>query len=195
MEALTIYDNEEFLRKKSKLVDFDSDKIEEYINILKNYSFSHPVYAMAAIQLGIDKRIIFIKSTNEKGEINQETEQYVMINPKIISKKGKTEFWEACASGLNNIGLVERPYFLTVEYLNEKAEKQTKSFEGFSATVISHELDHLDGIFHMDRAKEILVIPRSERAEFRKNHSYVIISKDCDFDYPPIKRWENKTRL
>lgn len=190
MEALNIRDDEEFLRKISKPVNFTSDDIQKYIDILKEYSFSHSVYAMAAIQLGIDKRIVFIKSTDEKGEINKEQEQYVMINPKIVSKKGKTEFWEACASGLDNVGLVERPYLIVVDYFNEKGKKQTKTFEGFSATVISHELDHLDGIFHMDRAKEVLVISKPERMEFRKTHSYVVISKDCDFEYPPLKKWK-----
>ena len=63
-----------------------------------------------------------------------------------------------------------------------------EKFEGFSSTVISHELDHLDGIFHMDRAKELMQMPASQRIEFRKQHPYKIISKDCDFAYMKNER-------
>lgn len=128
--------------------------------------------------------IVYIKSTKPNDTTaNAESEQILMINPEIISKKGKTEFWEACVSGLENLGLVERPYEIIVKYQNENRDIKIQKFEGFSSTVISHELDHLDGIFHMDRAKKILQMPASERIEFRRQHPYKIISKDCKFIY------------
>lgn len=55
-------------------------------------------------------------------------------------------------------------------------------FEGFEATVLSHELDHLDGILHMDIAERVLNMPKEKRKEFRKQHPYEIISKTCDYD-------------
>ena len=128
--------------------------------------------------------IVYIKSTKPNDTTaNAESEQILMINPEIISKKGKTEFWEACVSGLENLGLVERPYEIIVKYQNENRDIKIQKFEGFSSTVISHELDHLDGIFHMDRAKKILQMTASERIEFRRQHPYKIISKDCKFIY------------
>ena len=89
-------------------------------------------------------------------------------------------------SGLENLGLVERPYEIIVRYQNENGDFRTEKFEGFSSTVISHELDHLDGIFHMDRAKKLIQLPKSERPEFRKLNPYRIISKDCIFNYSKI---------
>lgn len=189
LKAITIYDNEKFLRQISNIVDFSIDKdLKQNINDIKEYcTLNKGVYALASIQLGIPKRIIFIKSTKPNdSSANDEDEQFLMINPAVISRKGKTEFWEACVSGLENFGLVERPYEIVVRYQNESGDFKQQKFEGFSATVVSHEIDHLDGIFHMDRAKKLLQMPASKRFEFRKLHPYKIISKDCDFKYAPI---------
>ncbi len=184
LTALTIKDNEKFLRQISSIVDFQDKDLAQNLKDIKEYCAANDkLYAIACIQLGIPKRIVYIQSTNPDAIANAESDQMIMINPEIISKRGKTEFWEACASGLENFGLVERPYEIVVRYQNENGNYKTEKFEGFSSTVISHELDHLDGIFHMDRAKELLQIPVSERIEFRKQHPYKVISTDCEFSY------------
>lgn len=100
---------------------------------------------MAAIQLGIPKKIINLKNTNLE-LINQmqikdlkEEDNYnkkrLLINPKIISKEGLTEYWEACASCLNNMGRVLRPYKIIIEYSDIKGKKQKSIFIGFESTV------------------------------------------------------------
>ena len=185
LKAITIKDDEQFLRQVSDAVDFSDKDLPQNLKDIKEYCRANGgLYAMACIQLGIPKRIVYIKSTKPNDTTaNAESDQILMINPEIISKKGKTEFWEACVSGLENFGLVERPYEIVVRYQNENGNYQTEKFEGFSSTVISHELDHLDGIFHMDRAKRLLQMPASERIEFRKSHPYKIISTDCEFTY------------
>ena len=185
LKAITIKDNEKFLRQVSKPVDFNDKELQQNFNDIKEFCIlNDKVYAMACIQLGIPKRIVYIKSTDPNTAKNDnENEHILMINPQIISKKGRTEHWEVCASGLDNFCLVERPYEIVVKYQNEKGECLTKKFEGFASTVISHELDHLDGIFHMDRAKIKLKMPMEKRIEFRKKHTYRILSKDCEFHY------------
>ena len=188
LKALTIEDNEKYLRQISKEVKFPDEELKQNIEDIKEFCLNNSVFAMACVQLGIPKRIVYIKSTKCDANENIDSEQILMINPKILSKRGKTEYWEACASCLDNTALVERPYELLVEFQNEKGEKQTRLFEGFASTVISHELDHLDGILHMDRAKELLVMTQSERKEFRKTHPYKIISKTCKFEYPSVKK-------
>ena len=189
LKALTIKEDEKFLRQISSVVDFADKDLARNIKDIKEYcSANQDLYAMACIQLGIPKRIIYIKSTKQNDTTaNAEKDQILMINPEILSKKGKTEFWEACVSGLENFGLVERPYEIVVKYQDENGDFQIQKFEGFSSTVISHELDHLDGIFHMDRAKKLLHLPSTQRVEFRKIHPYKIISKDCDFCYSAIE--------
>lgn len=186
LKLITTDENEAYLRQKSKDVDFDGDstylsEIEE----LKRFLEENPIgFALASIQLGIAKKIIVIKSTSEDASSNDEM---VLINPKIISMRGKTLFYEACFScGLCNMGLVERPYQIEVEYCDINGVKKINVFEGFVATVISHEIDHLEGIFHLDRAKEIQIIEYDQRTSFRKEHPYTIISKNCEFKYDDI---------
>ena len=99
----------------------------------------------------------------------------------IKKREGLTQYWEACASCLDNMGLVLRPYKIEIEYLDINGNKKEMIFEGFPATVFSHEYDHLDGILHMDKALEVLVMEKEERKEFRKEHPYEVFSKDGEF--------------
>ena len=193
MKSLTILDNEKFLRQKSKEVLLDDKALENDIKILEEYCLENDVLAMAAVQLGIPKRIIYLKNTNldivnriqnKKTTIEDESynEKKVLINPVVIKKEGLTEYWEACASCLNNMGLVERPYKIIVEYVDILGEKHKDTFIGFESTVLSHELDHLDGVLHIDIAKQILEMTKEERGKFRSEHDYKIISKEGDYD-------------
>ena len=186
LTVLTIDKHEQFLRQISKPVNFNDPDLDNNINDIIEWSMeNNRNYAMAAIQFGINKRIVFIKSTTPND--TTANSQTLMINPEILSKEGRTQFWEACVSGLNNVGLVERPYKLVVKYYDKNANEQIQEFEGFSATVVSHELDHLDGIFHMDRAKQVIQLSAEDRVEFRKNNQYQIISTTGKFEYENLK--------
>ena len=151
------------------------------------------VMAMAACQLGIQKRLVYLKNTNldiinkmQNNTVSEEEKKFnearVLINPKIISREGLTDYWEACASCLDNLGHVKRPYKITLEYYDEFKNKHQEIFEGFESTVLSHELDHLDGILHIDVAFELLQMPKEERKIFRQTHPYNIIYKTGNFD-------------
>lgn len=176
----TIKDDEEFLRQVSKEVDFNDDTYLDAIDKLKHYCKNDDnILAIASVQLGIPLRLIYLKKTDLSEFDNKEyNENKVLINPIIISSEGLTRYWEACASCLDNTGLVERPYKIEVEYYDENKNKHRELFEGFSATVLSHEIDHLDGILHIDIALEIKNMNSDERKEFRKYHPYEIINKD-----------------
>jgi peptide deformylase len=100
----------------------------------------------------------------------------------IIKRTGLTKYWEACASCLDNTGLISRPYKITVEYYDEKWQRKKEIFKGFEATVLSHEYDHLNGILHIDIAEEILVMNKEERKIFREEHGYEIIAKNGDYE-------------
>lgn len=199
IRVYTIENDIDFLRKKSKPVIFPDKTIENDINVLANYfDEDDNLLALASVQLGILKRIIYLKNTNidlirrqNKNEETEDDKEYnekrVLINPEVISKEGLTSFWEACASCLDNVGLVFRPYKIRVKYQDIEGIFHEETFEGFESTVLSHELDHLDGILHIDIAKEVLVMTREERKEFRKTHDYEIISKEGDFDELKMK--------
>ncbi len=194
IKAITIADNEDYLRQISKPVDITNDKdLSKDISILDEFCKKSGVLAMAAIQLGIPKRIIYLKNTNleivQKMQTNSATkeeenhnEAKILINPIIINREGLTEYWENCASCLNNCGRVLRPYKIELEYQTVDGTNEKIIFEGFESTVLSHEYDHLDGILHIDIAEEIKVMPKEERKIWRQTHDYNIISTTGNYE-------------
>ena len=193
-KKITIADDEEYLRQKSVDVDIKKDnEILNDIEVLDSFCKENSVMAMAAVQLGIPKRIVYLKNTNldiinkmqtnsASEEENSYNESRVLINPVVLNREGLTEYWEACASCLDNCGRVLRPYKIELEYYDIDGNKNNDIFEGFEATVLSHELDHLDGILHMDIAEEVLVMPKEERKKWRQSHPYTVYSKDNNYN-------------
>ena len=140
IKAITIEDDEQFLRQISKPVDLNDAKLKHDIKILDDYCKENDVLAMAAVQLGIPKRIVYLKNTNlelvqkeQYGKTTQEDKKYneqrVLINPVIIKREGLTDYWEACKSCLNNMGHVQRPYKITIQYQDIKGETKQEIFE------------------------------------------------------------------
>ena len=193
IKSITIADNEEFLRQKSAIVDIKNDMdLNKNIKVLDKFCKANDVMAMAAVQLGIPKRIVYLKNTNldiinkmQDNTVSQEEMDYnesrVLINPTIINREGLTEYWEACASCLDNCGRVLRPYKIELEYFDIDGNKYSEIFKGFESTVLSHEIDHLDGILHIDIAEEVLEMPAEERKVWRQTHGYKIYSKTGDY--------------
>ena len=194
IESITIEDNEEYLRQISKEVDIKNDKeLMNDISVLDEYCKENAVMAMAAVQLGIPKRLVYLKNTNldiinkmQENAATEEDEKYnearVLINPVIKLREGLTEYWEACASCLNNTGLVKRPYKILVDYIDLNGEKHEDIFEGFESTVLSHELDHLDGILHIDIAEKVLVLDVEERKKLRQKEGYKVLTKTGNYN-------------
>ena len=194
LKTITIADNEEFLRQVSKPVIFPDNNLKSDIKVSEQYfNQSDITLALAAVQLGIPKRLIYLKNTDlelinrknndqETDEDRLHNEQRILINPIIVSREGLTDYWEACASCLDNLGHVKRPYKIIIKYQDINGNFHSEVFEGFESTVLSHEMDHLDGILHMDIADEVLVMTREERKEFRKTHGYNIIYKNGNFE-------------
>ena len=91
---------------------------------------------MAANMIGINKRII---------AFNDEGTYRVMMNPEIIRKEGPFEAEEGCLS-LAGTRKTERFQKIVVRYQTLTFKKQEKRFEGFTAQIIQHEVDHCEGI-------------------------------------------------
>lgn len=203
IKPITIEDNEEFLRQISIQVDIKNDpNLLNNIKSLEQFCLNNEVMAMAAVQIGIPKRLIYLKNTNleiiNRSQTNSETEKdkkyneaRVLINPKIIKREGLTEYWEACCSGLKNCGKVLRPYVIDIEYFDVMGNKYNERFEGFESTVLSHEMDHLDGVLHMDIAEKVIELSVEERKKLRQKEGYLIHSKSGN--YETLK--ENKKKL
>lgn len=203
IESITIEDNEEYLRQISKEVDIKNDKeLMNDISVLDEYCKENAVMAMAAVQLGIPKRMIYSKNTNldiinkiQANTVSEEEKNYneakVLINPVITNREGLTDYWEACASCLDNFGRVLRPYKIELEYYDVEGTKKQEAFDGFESTVLSHEIDHLDGILHIDIAEEVYQMPTEERKAWRINHGYKVYSKTGNYE---VLRKENSKK-
>ena len=211
LESITIENNEQYLRQHSRKVDISDPELHNNIVVLQDYCMQNDVMAMAAVQLGIPKRIVYVKNTNLEilnkrltDEGKEETKDYneakVLINPEIISKEGLTTFWEACAScswyegevkkWYN--GKVKRPYKIRVRYFDIEVNEHEDEFEGFESTVLCHEIDHLDGILHIDIADKVIKGTKEERMELRKKDGYTIISQTGDFEQLKSKKIDEK---
>ena len=202
LESITKEKNEKYLRQISKKVDINDPELHNNIVVLEEYCMQNEVMAMAAVQLGIPKRIVYIKNTNLEilnkrltDEGKKETQNYneakLLLNPEILSKEGLTTYWEACASCTweeENVkkwynGKVKRPYKIRVKYIDLNGNEHEDDFEGFESTVLCHEIDHLDGILHIDIADIVIKGTREERIELRKKDGYTIISQTGNFEH------------
>jgi len=91
---------------------------------------------MAANMIGEHKRIIAVHTG---------ISQMAMLNPKIVQKSGAYETEEGCLS-LAGVRKTTRYERIVVEYQDIMMKKQKRSFSGFTAQIIQHEVDHCDGI-------------------------------------------------
>lgn len=191
----TIKEDEAYLRQISKPVDFNDDSWKSSVEALDYFCKNEDnCMAMASVQVGIPLRIVYLKKTDLNRLEEDYNESKILINPIIKKSIGLTRYWEACVSCLDNTGLVDRPYEIEVEYYDINKVKHLETFTGFSATVLSHEIDHLDGILHIDIASEVLLMNKEERKEFRKTHPYEIISKSGKYLKPDNKITKKEQR-
>lgn len=91
---------------------------------------------------------------------NRQWKYYVFINPvvKKISRK-RTDFPEGCLSIPGRFGMVLRPEKITVEAYDENGKKFTRGASKFTARVIQHELDHINGVLFIDKVHQYLEVP------------------------------------
>lgn len=182
MEIKQIDKDLDFLRQISKEVDFKEDLTLE-IEDLEKYIIESNGFAIAAIQLGYNNRVIYLRCTDyNKFDLKGYNEREILINPVITKKEGLTTYWEACLSCMDNTAIVLRPYKINLSYYDLSGRKKEKVITGFPSTVLSHECDHLDGILHMDKGLETLIMNKEERKEFRKTYGYEVYEQVGDFD-------------
>ena len=91
---------------------------------------------MAANMIGVNKRII---------AFDNESSYLVMLNPEIVKRSGPYEAEEGCLS-LSGTRKAKRFQAIKVQWQNEKFQTRLKTFTGFAAEIIQHEIDHCEGI-------------------------------------------------
>lgn len=147
-----------------KAEDIKSDSFARLIKDLKDSMKHYGGIGIAAPQIGISLQVCVIElnGINRYGqEINLPFT--VFVNPKItVLSDEQKGYWEGCLSVPGLRGYVERPQHIRVSYLNEKAEQIELEANGFLATVIQHELDHLFGTLYIDRIKDPTLLSYQE---------------------------------
>ncbi len=145
-----VTDPNQILRKKSAIISSDeinSDNIQALIFDMAETMDERDGVGLAAPQVGQSVRLIVINAKN--GPIP-------MISPAIIKKSWtKEQDTEGCLSLPGVYGNVKRHKKITCQYLDKDGNKKKLIAEGLMARVIQHEIDHLDGILFIDKAKKI----------------------------------------
>ena len=135
-----------FLRQKSHEVDDVNDKIRKLMDDMLDTMYEAPGIGLAAIQIGIPKRIIVIDLSKE-----EEKKPLYFVNPKIILKSdSNATYEEGCLSVPGQFAEIDRPDKCHVNYLDYNGKQQEIKAEGLLATCIQHEIDHLEGILFID---------------------------------------------
>ena len=126
----------EFLKKPSVNLTKEDLFIGDDLMDTLRFHRSHCV-GMAANMIGYSKNIIIF--------INEHEEMEIMIHPVILKKEGEYETEEGCLS-LDGVRKCIRHKKIKVEYETSDFKKRIKTYTGFTAEIIEHEMDHLLGI-------------------------------------------------
>lgn len=158
------------LRKKATEISKDylvSDDFRQLVSDLRDSMKHYGGIGIAAPQIGVSLQVAVIElpSVNRYGE-EVNLPFTVFVNPKLEFLTNEEQgFWEGCLSVPGLRGFVERPKKLRVTFLNEKGEANELIAEGFLATVVQHELDHLFGVLYVDRIKDMSLLTYQEEYE------------------------------
>lgn len=137
-------EGDEILYKKSREVEEIDDRIQVLIDDMIETMHKYNGVGLAAVQVGILKRVIVIDLYDDNGPI-------VLINPKILKEKGEQEVEEGCLSFPNRFAKIVRPEEVIVEYLDRKGKKVKTKAKDLLAQAICHEVDHLEGEVFVDK--------------------------------------------
>jgi len=109
--------------------------------------YAAPGIGLAAVQIGILKRIIVVDVSKK----DEEKKPIFLINPKIIFKSKETSlFEEGCLSLPGYFAEIERPAKCKVEYIDYNGKQTELEAEGLLSTCIQHEVDHLNGVLFVE---------------------------------------------
>jgi peptide deformylase len=158
------------LRVKSKPVDAVDDELRTLIADMFETMYDAPGIGLAAIQIGVPKRVLVIDLQEEEGEDGQPLRNpRVFINPEFYDPSDDSSVYnEGCLSVPDQYAEVERPATVHCRWLDETGAAHDERIEGMLATCLQHEMDHLEGILfidHLSRLKREMVLKKLEKAK------------------------------
>ena len=148
------------LRQISNPVDHVGEEEQKLMDDMLETMYAAPGIGLAAIQIGIPKRIIIMDISREKENKNP----LHFVNPEIVWKADEDIIYEeGCLSVPNQFAEINRPKECHVKYLDYFGQPQLLKAQGLLATCIQHEIDHLEGILFIDylsKLKKTMIIKK-----------------------------------
>jgi peptide deformylase len=163
------------LRQISTPVETVTDETRALIRDMFETMYAAPGIGLAAIQVGVPKRILVIDLQDPDEEGGEPVRNpLVFINPEILGNSDReVPYSEGCLSIPDQYAEVDRPDRVRVRWLDEQGTAHEEEIEGLLAVVIQHEMDHLNGILfidHLSRLKRDMVLKKllKQRKELGK---------------------------
>ena len=150
----------EILRKKSLPVDVVDVDLQQLMNDMLETMYAAPGIGLAAIQIGVPKRVIVLDIARKDEPKNP----MYFINPEIINRSQiNSTYEEGCLSVPGQFAEIDRPDKCHIKYLDYYGKPKELKAEGMLATCIQHEMDHLEGILFIDylsKLKKTMIIKK-----------------------------------
>jgi len=148
------------LRAKSLNVDKVDEELQQLMNDMVETMYAAPGIGLAAIQVGVAKRVIVLDISKKEGL----KKPMFFVNPEIITKSNtNSTYEEGCLSVPGQFAEIDRPDSCHVKYLDYYGEPKELKARGMLATCIQHEMDHLEGILFIDylsKLKKTMIIKK-----------------------------------
>ena len=155
------------LRQISQPVETVGIEEQQLMDDMLQTMLDAPGIGLAAIQIGVPRRVIVLNISQEK---NKKNPMY-FVNPVIKNKSNElSRYEEGCLSLKNVFVEVDRSNTCEVEYLDYNGNKQNLKAEGLLATCIQHEMDHLEGILFIDylsKLKKTIIIKKLSKQKVK----------------------------
>ncbi len=151
------------LRKVSEPVNSVDTEVKNLMDDMLETMYAAPGIGLAAVQIGVLKRIIVIDLSKDGEKKNP----LFIVNPEITFKSNDLiSYEEGCLSIPNQFAEVKRPSSCKVNFLDYNGKKKEISADGLLATCIQHEVDHLNGILfidHLSKLKKDLILKKNKK--------------------------------
>ena len=153
------------LRQISSPVEKVDDEVRALIKDMFETMYDAPGIGLAAIQVGVPKRILVIDLQEPEVEDGPPVKDpRVFINPEIIKHSDEeVPYLEGCLSVPDQYAEVERPDHIRARWLDREGKSHEAALDGLLATCLQHEMDHLEGILfidHLSRLKREMVLKK-----------------------------------
>ena len=135
------------LRKKFSPLEKVDDQTRKLMKDMLETMYKAPGIGLAAIQIGILKRIVVIDISKDE----EKKSPLFLVNPEIIFRSKNTSVYEeGCLSLPGQFAEIERPAECHLKYLDFDGKTKELKADGLLSTCIQHEVDHLNGILFID---------------------------------------------